>query len=460
MLTKDARPADAILARTEVDVTGDVILGGGVSGLAAAVASGATLFEAADWPGGICSSYYIRPGDASRHHQAPADGNAYRFEIGGGHWVFGGDPVVLDALAALVPLVSFVRRSAVFFPSDGLTVPYPLQNNLRFLEAGVAATALAEMARVAPPARTLKQWLESSFGPTLCDLFFHPFHELYTAGLFDRISPQDAYKSPSSFHQAAVGAFAQAAPVGYNATFRYPDGGLDRLAAAMAGRCDLHYGKRAVGIDLDTREVAFADGTSARYRRLLSTLPLPDTLAMAGLAARSPADPHTSVLVLNLGVRRGARFPAEQWLYVPSSAAGFHRVGIYSNVDDSFLPRPVRGRGTHGSLYVERSFHGTPEPGGAALARYTREVIEELQAWQFIGEVEAADPTWIPVAYTWSWPGSGWRGEAMRLLESRGVYPLGRYGRWVFQGIADSVRDGLFAGAAMRAGDGPVPRIS
>jgi hypothetical protein len=27
---------------------------------------------------------------------------------------------------------------------------------------------------------------------------------------------------------------------------------------------------------------------------------------------------------------------------------------------------------------------------------------------------------------------------------------VGRYGRWIFQGIADSLRDGLFVGAALR----------
>jgi len=63
--------------------------------------------------------------------------------------------------------------------------------------------------------------------------------------------------------------------------------------------------------------------------------------------------------------------------------------------------------------------------------------------------VEVADPTWVDVAYTWRWPGSRWREEALTMLEARGIFPVGRFARWRFQGIADSVRDGLMAGAAI-----------
>lgn len=59
-------------------------------------------------------------------------------------------------------------------------------------------------------------------------------------------------------------------------------------------------------------------------------------------------------------------------------------------------------------------------------------------------------PNWVDVAYTWSWPGSRWRYEALGILESSGIFQIGRYGRWVFQGIADSIRDGFAAGSSFR----------
>ena len=79
--------------------------------------------------------------------------------------------------------------------------------------------------------------------------------------------------------------------------------------------------------------------------------------------------------------------------------------------------------------------------------------MKELQAWDWIGEVDVLDPTWIEVAYTWSWAGSPWRQQALSVLEQHDICQVGRYGRWVFQGIADSIRDGLMVGAGLRCLD-------
>ena len=48
-------------------------------------------------------------------------------------------------------------------------------------------------------------------------------------------------------------------------------------------------------------------------------------------------------------------------------------------------------------------------------------------------------------------PLTQWRTQAMKALEAHDIYPIGRYARWVFQGIADSIRDGLFVGASIKS---------
>jgi hypothetical protein len=67
-----------------------------------------------------------------------------------------------------------------------------------------------------------------------------------------------------------------------------------------------------------------------------------------------------------------------------------------------------------------------------------------------IGKLDVLSPSWVETAYTWSLPGSRWRELAMGRLLENGVCMTGRYGLWRFQGIAESVRDGLSAGAALR----------
>jgi protoporphyrinogen oxidase len=427
------------------------ILGAGMTGLAASWASDLPIYEAAETPGGICSSYYMRPHSQERLSIVPADGEAYHFELGGGHWIFGGDLAVLHFIRSLTPVKSYQRRSSVFFSRQNLYVPYPLQNHLSYFGSEIAAKALTEIL-TAPKSnpRTMAEAFIQNFGPTLTEHFFGPFHDLYTAGLWTRIASQDGYKSPVNIPLALQGAFGQTPPVGYNTEFVYPELGLNTLAQRMAENCHLYYGQQATQIEPHQKTISFADGTVKPYDTLISTLPLNQVMTMTRLEISEWADPYTSVLVLNIGAVRGPHCPNDHWLYNPDAQAGFHRVGFYSNVDVSFLPISARLSNNRVSIYVERAYLGGEQPTDHDVKSYAEAVVKELQAWGFIGEVEVVNPTWIDVAYTWSWPGSQWRAKALKSLEEHQIFQVGRYGRWIFQGIADSIRDGFFVGAALK----------
>src|SRR5438093_6694497 len=83
--------------------------------------------------GGICASYHVVPGQhqgkgPQRMFVAPDDGESYRFEIGGGHWLWGGDPMVIGLRNSFGPMGSYLRHAAAYLPEKELFVPYPLQN--------------------------------------------------------------------------------------------------------------------------------------------------------------------------------------------------------------------------------------------------------------------------------------------------------------------------------------------
>jgi len=427
-----------------------MILGAGVTGLAAGLASKYPIFESLNHLGGICGSYYLKPYESEQLTNCPEDGEAYRFEYGGGHWIFGGDAAVLQFMRSLVPFKSYNRSSAVYFPDQDLYVPYPIQNHLGYLGKDVVAKVLTEIATpVINQPRTLADWLYQNFGPTLTDLFFAPFHELYTAGLWTEIVPQDAYKSPISLSAVIQGAFEQTQPVGYNTSYIYPVDGLNSLVQKMGDLCQIQYGREVEQIDIKSKEVFFRDGTTCQYETMISTLPLNKMMHITGLELEAKPDPYTSVLVLNIGAIKGSKCPEEHWLYIPYSKSGFHRVGFYSNVDVSFLPLSARVDNGKVSIYVERAYRGGEKPTKDEIIDYSKSVVEELSHWGFIQEAEVIDPTWIDVAYTWSWSGSSWKQQALKALENQDIYQVGRYGRWIFQGIADSIRDGFIVGASL-----------
>jgi hypothetical protein len=141
---------------------------------------------------------------------------------------------------------------------------------------------------------------------------------------------------------------------------------------------------------------------------------------------------------------------------VPESDSGFHRVGFYSNVDPAFLPVSERLRNEFVSIYVEKAYKYGERPSQPETAKLIEKIIEELKNWGWIdGAVAVADPTWVDVAYTWTMPKSGWRSNAIQTLANHNIFQVGRYAQWavdvVAQGIAESVRQGLVAGAALRA---------
>jgi protoporphyrinogen oxidase len=420
-----------------------------MAGLAVGVASGFGVLEQFYRPGGICASYNL---------------DGYHFELGGGHWIFGSDPTVTQLLSASSEIRTYRRRSAVLFLGaleatrnlEGLIVPYPIQDNLFALPKEIRQEALAEIlaANSDGPADTMAAWMRQQFGSTLCRIFFEPFHERYTAGSFRNIAPQDAYKSPIHRDRVIRGAERENGDAGYNATFLYPARGLDAVGQWLAQRCPILYGKTVLQIDPGSRSVVLSDGQTDHYQTLVMTAPLNRTVEMAGLGEQvGPSDPYTSVLVLNLGATLPNTPLARNgyhWLYVPDSRTGFHRIGYYSNVDPLFLPEGCRNDAGRGALYVERAFPGGQRLSPDAEEALILDMIEELRTTGLIGEIEVRDANWVDVAYTWRRPGSDWVTRATAACQQSGIEPAGRYGRWTFQGIAASLKQGLLLGSVLR----------
>lgn len=406
------------------------------------------MYEKKEFPGGICSSYYMKSGNKERSTLRSLDEDDYRFEYGGGHWIFGSDRETLRFLARFDHLHAYDRKSSIYLPAYDVFVPYPLQNNLRHLPEEKSKEIISDIVnnRRSAGDGSMHDWLEHHFGKSLSSLFFHPFHELYTAGLSREIQPQDDYKSPLAITKIQQGLTSRFGEVGYNVSFVYPEHGLSTLVQGIAGHCDIEYNKEVLGINAAEKVIFFKDGERISYSKLVTTLPLNVMQNITNISTKSKQDPFTSVLVLNIGARRGKKCKEDHWIYYPVSASGFHRVGFYSNVDKRFLPATKRN-GDHVSLYVEKAYKGGVVPSEEEKQRTAIEMAKELQALGLIADIEVQDITWIDVAYTWSYMNSSWRDEVLELLSKFGIVPVGRYATWKFQGILDSLRDGLQTGA-------------
>lgn len=367
-----------------------IILGAGFTGMAAGIKTGWPIYEMKNTPGGICRSY-IKDG--------------YQFEDGGGHWIFGKGEG-LEYMKSLVELKTYERRAGVYYNT---IFPYPFQTSAQ--------------EEIQANEWSMKGWLRSTFSKEECNLFFNPFNEKYTAGLYDNIIQYDEYKTPP------------AGSKGFVSTFHDPVDGLSSLVDKMAEKCNIHYGRRVLGMDTERKEVYFSDGKVVEYDQMISTIPLDQLLMMCG---KTDFDlPRTSVLVLNIGAAKGVNLPNHHWLYIPFCKSGFYRIGFYSNVEEDKAPTGKVG------IWVEMALRDVSYTD-LDIEAIEDEVVEELQRWGFIGEVDVVDPTWVPCAYTWMRSISH-RDEQLKWLKERDIISIGRYGRWHFCGMTQSIEMGFKA---------------
>ena len=420
------------------------VLGAGMSGLGAALSLKAPAFEARSKPGGFCYSIYVDETGALRNPVSSDVSSCFRFEPAGGHFLFTPRASVMQLFSHYANFKTYERRAVVFFPEQDWIIPFPIQEHLGHLDAKLRNRILDEITSDKPAfensSLTFKQWLLNYFGPTLCELFFFPFNDRYTAGLFEEVAPQDAYKSPINLDRILAGARRDIAGNGYNSTFYYPEGGLDKLVRALAAEADVHYNHCVERIETEKRNIHFSNGKMLSYRKLVSSIPLHQMLRLCGIDILSRTDPATAVQVVNIAAEIGPNFPACHWIYLSQSKSGMHRVGFYSQVDLEFLP--ARSRKGLVSLYAERSYLATHQPDDSALESSALAILDELQDWGFISNPILLRSNFICPAYTWSWPGSQWVEEAQEALSAFGVRQIGRYGNWRFQGMADSFEQG------------------
>lgn len=429
--------------------TRNYILGAGITGLCTGLVSGAKVFEAQNMPGGSCLSYYIRPKETQRRFEAPANGDAYRFSCGMKHMLFSDDPHVLRFCMNVEKMKPLAKRSSVFFSTGNEYIPCPIQNHLRFLHRKTAMKAIEEISSARGRFTTMKEWLEDSFGKTLCELFFYSYTDALTSGFYPGILPLENIHPKCILPHVLEGAFQQSDANEEKAFSYYPEKGMDAFLSKLAMRVDVEYGREVVEIDVSKKIIHFKDGTALPYHQLVSTLPLHRMMELTGLQPGSPPHPYVRLLILNLGGQRGLRCPYDHWLFVPDSKSGFHELGFYSNADPAFLPKN-REKGRV-SLYAAKSFPPDAGKNKEMIEEYVSQAVSELTSWEFIYQVEVQDILWRDPGYPFRSPHTLWAEESIRMLASCDIVCAGAYGRWTNLNTSGCIRDGMMAGASIRA---------
>lgn len=257
------------------------------------------------------------------------------------------------------------------------------------------------------------------------------------------------YMPSLSLELVQKGATAPTTDYGYNATFECPTSGrigdfAEGIARSLSER--VNTGTWVEKIDMQARRCVTKYGEYL-YDFIVSTAPLPQTVAMTGLAVKEPAQFRSArVSVVRVGFV-GRILRPEQWYYTPDRSVPFYRIVLPTNIHAGLAPQ---GRSI---LSIEVSAEAGPLVA-ESVARDALEYLADVGAviWS---EIEVVDAQMIDPAYVFN------RAETSpsiiatrRELERHGVFSAGRYGEWEYFSIDQAARSGFEVATKLIRGGG------
>jgi protoporphyrinogen oxidase len=418
-----------------------VIIGAGPTGLAAGFRLNElgyrnfTILEARSRVGGLASS-----------EQSP---NGFTHDIGG-HVLFSHyeyfdrlfDKLIGDDFQQL-------KREAWVWMHDRF-VPYPFQNNLKYLPREVVLECLIgviEAQKHPSDLSRFKNFEELIYGvfgdgiarhfmmPYNFKVWAHPPKMMNKEWIGERVAMIDIKRLLGN-----VILDREEANWGPNAMFKYPryggTGGLfERIRPLVADFLRLN--TRTSAVDIDRREVLLEDGSMVPYDYLLSTMPMdqlvmsmrgnvPDTIVREATQLR-----HSGSYIVGIGIRQPS--PSNKcWMYFPESDCPFYRLTYLSN----YSPEVVPDAKTHYSIRAEISRSPFKPVDRETVVEDT---IRGLINTKIIREEDLkdiVDAYVIERDYTYPIPclkRDGVLRTVHPFLESRGIFSRGRFGAWRYE---------------------------
>jgi len=338
----------------------------------------------------------------------------------------------------------------------GKMITAPIQYNLRELPADLLSSCIESyearprLAESGNP--TFRDYIISGFGQYLADIFLIPQNEKTMATSLDRLSIKAVkrfFPPPDEKLVRAGMRTDSQPPEQYNSRFWYPKtGGIGLLVQGLSdGLINKRVNQEVVAIDCNKRTLYTSAGDSFSWDKLLPSMPL-NALCLAindqELINAAAALDHSSTISFNIGIR-GSLPPHLQdahWVYVSDRSIPFYRVGFYSNIGDGTCAVG------YSSMYVEVGVPGEDVDKIDIVHDLQPKVLESLEA---LGWLEGRDIVCSAIhvmrcAYVHHTPE---REQIMNFILSRlnqyGIFPIGRYGLWDYTSMEDSIESALSA---------------
>ncbi len=363
----------------------------------------------------------------------------------GGHVVFSHfgefDRLLEDVMGDQV--YSHERSSYIRF--DDRWVPYPFQNNLRYLPPEAAYECILGLieAQGGNEGMDFATWMEATFGGGITYHFMRPYNfkvwatppeRMASHWIAERVSVVDYRRALRSL------IFAEDDLAwGPNNTFVFPaEGGTGEIYRRLALQLGDHisYNREIVELDAEARRLRLADGTEESYDILVSTMPidrLVKTLVHCPERVRAAAEDleHNSVFMVGVGYETPLK-DDKSWMYFPQDHAPFYRATNFAKYSPANVPDGDTGRY---SAYMTEVSHSRYKP--VPRDGLEEEVENGLRAARVVeGAPPVASATVVDIDYAYPVPTLE-RDAALAAIQpwlmEHHIYSRGRFGSWRYE---------------------------
>jgi len=355
-------------------------------------------------------------------------------------------------------------------------VPYPFQNNIRYLPRQAAYECLSGLIKAqngkgkvssAAAARNFGEFIDAVFGEGIAHHFMRPYNFKVWAHPPEMMNKQWIGERVAvlDVDRALRNVLLEQDDFGWgpNNQFKFPlKGGTGEFYARFGPALGLRAGefesehialnKNIVSIDVDKKLITFSDSATDTYDTLISAMPL-DVLCRDILTGEVPDSIraaaqrllHSSGYMVGIGLKSRARGGAgagtpdtKSWMYFPEDNCPFYRVTYLSNYSPNMTP----DKDNYYSLLCEVSesaFKPTPGNEGRDNDAVIESVISGLENAGLLEPGERANivSRWCYYAdYSYPTPSverDDILAEVIPWLESRGIYSRGRFGMWKYE---------------------------
>jgi protoporphyrinogen oxidase len=329
-------------------------------------------------------------------------------------------------------------------------VPYPFQNNIRYLPRQEAYECMAglieaQTQRDHKAATNFREFIDAVFGDGIAKHFMlpynfkvwaHPAELMNKEWIGERVAVLD-------INRALKNVMLGGDDFGWgpNNQFKFPLFGgtgefYKRFGPHLEGHVQLN--KTVDFINMVKKEIRFKDGEIVKYDKLISTMPL-NVLCNDVLNGEVPREIKKATASLRKSggymVGIGIKQPCpstKSWMYFPEDNCPFYRVTYLSNYSPFMTP----DNKTHYSLLCEISYS---EFKPVDESKVIQDTIQGLINCGMITEEDRKDivSTWLYHAkYSYPTPSverDGILAQAIPFLEKHDIYSRGRFGMWKYE---------------------------